>query len=123
MTSRLRFDLMPDELPEKAKRILDEAFRSIRSVLDVDQGGVRMREQFRTIDTVIDTARLPVPVKCATKPLGVLLVGATVQRTGTGEVISGGAVTWSWRGGGLLIHDVDGLAAATRYDATIAVME
>jgi hypothetical protein len=123
MTSRLRFDLMPDELPEKAKRVLDEAFRSIRSVLDATQGGIRMREQFTVIDTVIDTARLPVPVKCGARPLGVLLVGATVQRTGTGQVISGGAVTWSWRGGGLLIHDVDGLAASTRYDATIAVME
>lgn len=128
MTSRLDFDLVPQgDVPDRTRRVLDRAFRSIRNVLDAAHGGVKLREQFAgVVDVVIDTARYPIPVTIPgvkAPPLGVLLLRAIVQRGGTGRAFSGNAIDWEWRGGGLLIHSVTGLAASTRYDATLAVME
>lgn len=122
MPSRLDFDIMPQELPAKSRRVLDAAFRSLRSILD---NGIRMREQFRCVDAVIDTARLPVSVAVDTTapPLSVSLLRAVVQRSTSGAVISHARVTWEWRSGAVLIHAIDGLAASTRYDVTLAVME
>jgi hypothetical protein len=121
--SRLRFDPMP-ETYERGRRVLDESLRVLREVLD---GGWRWREQVRgVIDTVIDTDVLPVAVDVPgvkSAPLSVQLLRATVQRTTTGQVLSALPVTWEWREGRLLIHSVDGLAASTRYDATLAVTE
>jgi hypothetical protein len=124
--SRLTFDLMPEEMPARSRRVLDAAFRSLRNVLDVAQGGVRMREQFRCVDTVIDTGELPVSITVEgikSPPLSVLLLRATEQRSGSGLIVSGTGVIWEWRSGALLIHTVDGLGASTRYDVTLAVME
>jgi hypothetical protein len=128
--SRLTFDPIPEgndpKWSERLKRVLEASFSSIRTVLDSAQGGIRMREQFRCIDTVVDMSGLPVSITVEglkSPPLAVLLLGAAVQRTGTGQVISGGAVTWEWRSGAVLVHAIDGLAASTRYDATFAVME
>lgn len=126
--SRLSFDVMPEEMPEQSRRILDASFRDIRNVLDAAQGGLRLREQFAgVIDCVIDTAILPVtiaaPRRMTRPPLGVRLISATVQRTSTGRVLSGGQVDWEWRAGAVVIHSITGLAATTRYDAVIALEE
>jgi hypothetical protein len=121
--SRLIFDLMPEEMPQKSRRVLDAAFRSIRNVLDV---GIRMREQFRCVDAVIDTAAFPTSIRVPglrTAPLGVLLLRATEQRSSSGHVISSAGVLWEWRGGALLIQSIDILSSATRYDVTLAVLE
>lgn len=134
MTSRLTFDAVPgtkgqppdDDWAEKLRRVLDASFRSIRSVLDVASGGLRLRESTRVVDCVIDTAAYPVAVKVPglrTPPLSVLMLRATNQRTTTGRSASGMYVDWQWRGGGLLVHAVDGLSASTRYDCVIAVLE
>lgn len=126
--SRLSFDVMPEEMPERSRRVLDASFRTLRNVLDAAQGGVLLREQFAGIvDVVIDTAALPVTVKVPRRmtrpPLGVRLIGATVQRTSTGRVLSGLPVEWEWRAGAVVIHSISGLAATTRYDAVIALEE
>lgn len=121
--SRLRFDLLPDTY-DRAKKVVDESFRVIREVLD---GGWRWREQVRgVVTTVVDTAQLPVQVAVpavVTSPTAVLLLSAVPQRSASGQVISSAAVTWEWRSGALLIHSIDGLAGATRYNAVLAVME
>jgi hypothetical protein len=121
--SRLRFDLLP-ETYDRARRVVDESFRVIREVLD---GGWRWREQVRgVVSTVIDTGELPVQVAVpavVTSPTAVLLLSAVPQRSASGQVISSAAVTWEWRSGALLIHSIDGLAATTRYNAVLAVME
>lgn len=123
MTSRLRFDLLPEKY-DAARKVVDESFRVLREVLD---GGFRWREQVRgVVDTVIDTGVLPVQIDVPavkTAPLSVLCLRAIPQRSASGQVISGAAVTWEWRSGTLLVHSVDGLAATTRYDVTLAVME
>ncbi|UJR78930.1 hypothetical protein [Sandaracinus amylolyticus] len=121
--SRLRFDPMPEKY-ERARKVVDESFRSLREVLD---RGFRWREQVGgVVDTVIDTDQLPVLIDVPgvkTKPLAVFLLRAVPQRTSDGKVITSPAVQWEWRSGALLVHSVDGLAASTRYNATIAVME
>lgn len=121
--SRLRFDMLPEEYAS-ARKVLDESFRVIREVLD---GGWRWREQVRgVVSTVIDTGALPVQVEvpgAKVAPLAVLCLRAIPQRSALGQVQSGGAVTWEWRSGALLVHAIDGLAASTRYDVTLAVME
>ncbi|HVK87952.1 MAG TPA: hypothetical protein VM513_27720 [Kofleriaceae bacterium] len=121
--SRLRFDLLPDTY-DRARKVVDESLRVVREVLD---GGWRWREQVRgVVSTVIDTDVLPVQVAVpavVTSPTAVLLLSAVPQRTATGQVISGAAVTWEWRSGALLIHSIDGLSASTRYNAVLAVME
>ena len=121
--SRLVFEQMPPTW-EKARERVDTALRSLRAVLD---RGFRAREQFTSvIDAVIDTDALPLPIEVPgllASPLSVLVLRATAQRTTDGMVITTPAVTWTWRGGRVVIHAVGTLAAATRYDATIAVME
>jgi hypothetical protein len=128
--SRLTFDPIPEgndaKWVERLRRVLEASFGSIRTVLDAAQGGIRMREQFRCIDTVIDMAALPVSVAVEglkAPPLAVLVLRATEQRSSTGYVFTGIGVQWEWRGGAVLVHAIDGLAASTRYDATFAVME
>jgi hypothetical protein len=121
--SRLVFDEMPDTWPLARERV-DAALRSLRAVLD---RGFRAREQYSAVvDTVIDTDALPMPIEVPglrSTPLSVMVLRATAQRTADGMVITTPAVTWTWRGGRVVIHAVGTLAAATRYDATIAVME
>lgn len=121
--SRLRFDLLPAEYAD-ARKVVDESFRVLREVLD---GGWRWREQVRgVVDTVIDTAVLPVSIDVPgvkTSPLSVTLLRAVELRTASGQAISGSAVTWEWRNGALLVHSIDGLSASTRYAATLAVTE
>jgi hypothetical protein len=105
-------------------RDLDGYLRDLRTVLN---GGLRLREQMRVVvDVVIDTAALPasIDVPIGLRPVGVVLVRAVEQGTADGQVITGGAVTWDAQGAGSLrIHAVDALAASTRYDAVIAVVE
>lgn len=124
MSSRLRFERMPEKYEAPARKLLDDAFRSLRTVLD---GGWQWRDQVRgVVDTTIDTDALPVGIEVRgvlSRPTSVQLLGAVEKRSTTGKVISGGSITWEWRGGVLLIHSVDALAATTRYDATFAVME
>jgi hypothetical protein len=121
--SRLVFDEMPETWPLARERV-DAALRSLRAVLD---RGFRAREQYSAVvDTVIDTDALPMPIEVPglrSTPLSVMVLRATAQRTADGMVITTPAVTWTWRGGRVVIHAVGTLAAATRYDATIAVME
>jgi hypothetical protein len=123
MSGRLRFEDMP-ETWELARKVLDEALRSLREVLE---RGFRWREQVAgVVDTTIDTAALPLSLdvpRIKVAPLAVMLLSAIEQRSQTGERISGGVVEWEWRGGRLVIHDVSGLTASTRYNATFAVME
>ena len=131
MTSRLVFDQLPEGEPtiewaRKLRRVLDASFRSLRSVLDVAGGGIRMRESFRVIDCVIDTARTPhaiVAVDVKRPPVGVMLLRARNQRTATGQCATGNALSWEFRGASVLIHAATGLSASTRYDCVIAVLE
>lgn len=125
---RLVFDVVPEgDWTDKTRRVVDASFRALRSVLDAAHGGIRMREQFRCIDCVLDTtsepfARVSVP-GLTRAPLGVFLLRATKQTRGDGVVISAPSVAWDWRGGQLIIASVTNLAAATRYNAVIAVLE
>ena len=109
---------------DSVARELDSWARDVRAVLN---GGLRLREQVRVVvDVVIDTSVLPVSIEvpAGIRPIGVALVRAVEQGTADGQVISGGAVTWDAQGvGSLRIHAVDALAASTRYDATIVVVE
>lgn len=120
--SRLRFEIIPEDF-SKARRALDEAFRSLREVLD---RGFRAREQFPCVlDTVIDAGELPTTYSVpgiTQAPTAVLLLRATAQGGASGQFVSGGSVTWEWRGGRLLLVDVDALASG-RWDATLAVVE
>ncbi len=121
--SRLKLEKMPETYEGGARKLIDDAFRSLRTVLE---RGFRWREQVAgVVETVIDTSELPVSVEVPniSRPIAVLLLGAIVQRSENGHVISGGEVTWEWRGGALLIHDVSGLAVTTRYNCVLAVME
>lgn len=75
---------------------------------------------------VIDTAALPVTVTLphGVTPRGLRLTSATVQSSGDGVVLSGGAIAWDAQGAGVVrIHSIDALASSTRYDAVIAVEE
>lgn len=134
MTSRLTFDAVPEAKgaldrawAEKLRLVLDASFRSIRSVLDVASGGLRLRESVRCVDCVIDTGRTPhaiVAVDGMKKPpIGVLLLRARNQRTATGQCATGNALSWEFRGASVLIHAATGLSASTRYDCVIAVLE
>jgi hypothetical protein len=109
---------------EAVARDLDGYLREVREILN---GGLRLRDQVRVVrDVVIDTAVLPVSIEvpAGLRPIGVVLVRAVEQGTADGQVISGGAVTWDAQGiGSIRIHVVDALAASTRYDAVIAVVE
>jgi hypothetical protein len=128
--SRVVFDVVPDgEWTEKTRRVLDACFRALRSVLDVANGGIRMREQFRCIDCVIDTGTVPYAKVSVSglkaSPLAVWMLNAQTQR-GTAshnESLSSLGVRWEWRGGQILIHGVTNLTATTRYDCVIAVLE
>lgn len=104
-------------------RVLRGAVDGMRSILN---GGMRVRDQFggQVIDTQIDTGALPLDVKVAATrpPLGVLLLRAEVPRLG-GTVLSGGSVTWEYRGGILRLSALSALSATTRYDCTILVLE
>lgn len=131
MTSdaRVRVARLPSD-PEEMRKAQDEINRGVRDVLDGGYGGIRVSEQFsRILETVIDTGRFPITVSndalkgLAAPPLGLLLLRATVQRTTSGRNLSGGTVDWEWRDGALVLHAVSGLAATTRYNATLLVME
>ncbi len=127
--SRVVFDVVPDgEWTEKTRRVLDACFRALRSVLDVANGGIRMREQFRCIDCVVDTGTVPyAKVSVAglkVSPLAVWMLSARTQRGASAhETLSSLAMRWEWRGGQILIHGVGNLSATTRYYCVIAVLE
>lgn len=101
------------------------ALAPLRDLVDALRG-VRVRDQVRiVVDTVVDTAAMPLELALPgdATPLGIVLVRAMEQGSDDGHAISGGGVTWSPGGAGVLIHEIDSLAASTRYDATIAVLE
>jgi hypothetical protein len=119
--------IVHDELPPtygEAREILGETLRALRAVLD---RGFRVREQLPcVVDVAIDTSALPLSLDMPGvrgKPLAVLVLAAVEQRADNAIVISSPAVSWEWRAGRLVLHAVGTLAAATRYDAVIAVME
>jgi hypothetical protein len=117
---RLRYDQIPVDFA-KARSIISDALTDLVSVLD---GGWRWREQSRVIDTTIDTGALPVSVTVpglSSPPESAILLSAQNVAVADGRIISGGSITWEWRGGAILIHAASGLAAATRYRATIAL--
>ncbi len=121
--TRIRFDIMP-ETYDMARQVIDESFRSLRQVLD---RGVRMREQFAgVLETTISTQTLPTTYSVPgirSAPSGVILLRAMRGGTTTGMVTSGNQITWEWRAGQLVIYSVDGLDADTNYDAVLAVLE
>lgn len=121
--SRLIFDELP-ETYEAAKAVLNASFRSLREVLE---HGFRAKEQLsRTVEVVIDTSDLPLPVEVdgmKNPPMCVLVLRALEQGADAPIVISCPAVSWEWRAGRVIIHAVGTLAAATRYNAVLAVME
>lgn len=119
---RVKLDPVPSEWT-KAQPVLDQHARSIGLVLD---RGFQVREQIREVhDVVIDTDALPVALLVAsrTRPLAVLLLSAVVRFSSDGKSVSGGAITWEWRNGTVRLHAIDGLAASTIYNATIAILE
>lgn len=121
-TGRIRLGLLSGKTWEAARAVVDESLRSFRDVLSA----FRWREQVPfVVDCIIDTAALPLRLEVRgmkAAPVTVLLLSARVQR-GDGETISGGALTWAFRAGKVEIFDAPSLAASTRYDAVIAVME
>ena len=104
-------------------RVVRGAIDGLRQIVN---GGMRVRDQFgrQVIDLQIDTGELPIDVeiKATRPPTGVLLLRAILPREG-GYQLSGGVVTWEWRGGSLRIKDLSALSATTRYDCTILVLE
>jgi hypothetical protein len=105
---------------DEAWRVVDEALRKLEEFWT-------MTPRTRAVTIAIDTGATPYATyesgSLRRAPMGVLLGKAVVQRSATGQAISGGIVTWEFRGGRLLIHTVTGLAATTRYDATILLVE
>lgn len=123
--SRLIIDPTPQGTPDALRRMLDAFVQSVREIL---VGGWRWREQVEhVIDVTLDTGDLPITVAVSglrERPLGVVMLRATVEGD-TGEtVISGGHVTWSWTGDeAVSLSSLGALASSTRYHVTIAVME
>lgn len=105
----------------EAAPLLERILRDIRLVLN---GGWRVRDQALVRDVVIDTGQLPLVVDLPPNvhAIGVELVSARLQGATDGRVLSGGSISWDAQGG-LRLHSLSALAATTRYDAVIAVME
>lgn len=82
------------------------------------------RDQFSTqvYDLTIDTAvTSDLRVSFRERPISVELVAAYLDGDQSGVAVSGGSVSWEWRGGAVRLHSFSALAAATRYNATILV--
>ena len=120
--SRVRFDLIPEKF-EDARRVLDSSFRALQQIL---AGGVLLREQFAGIvDTTLDTTLFPLPYDIPgvrVMPTALLLLRAIPAGTSDGVAISGGVITWEWRNGRVLIHEVDSITPGVRYNATLAAV-
>lgn len=97
-----------------------------REVVAVLNNGFMLRDQLRIVrDITIDTGAFPVTVTIPAnaRPLSVVLVRAVEQTAGDGVVFSGGHIEWDAVPSGVRIRDVSALAALTKYDAVIAVVE
>jgi hypothetical protein len=66
-----------------------------------------------------DNAPLSVRTSLSVMPSSVLLLSAT---TGTGTLISGAPVTWSWNNGSIVISAIGTLTASTDYDLVLGVV-
>lgn len=108
---------------EKARRPVAEFMRDVQIILN---RGVKLSEQVRDVVTgMIDTDAYPCYISFSGNyaPVTVMLASATKQDTTDGHKFSGGLVEWEQRGNSILIHNVSGLSASTRYDAVFVVME
>ena len=116
--------IRPRDTWEQVRRELDGHLRDIRAILN---GGFAVRDQLRVVrDVVIDTADLPLSFELehAYRAIGVVLLGAVPVTNITGRVLSGGSVDWDAQQAGIIrVHACSALAAATRYNATFAVVE
>jgi hypothetical protein len=122
--SRLVFDPLPADTVAPLRRVLDAAMRSIREILE---GGWRWREQVQHVKTVT-LAGDDLPLSLAfdgllSPPVCVLMLSAVEADSGTGIVISGGAVTWSFANGAVVLSGLSEITGATRYQVTLAAME
>jgi hypothetical protein len=66
-----------------------------------------------------DAAPLTVLTTLTTRPSAVLLLSAT---TGTGTMITGAPITWSWDDGSIVISAIGTLTASTDYDLVLGVV-
>lgn len=116
---KVRLGTVPRDSWASAWRVVDEALRSMRDALE------RIQSKETRVATVIDTAALPVEILIdgVVSPIEVRLMRAVVQRSTTGAAITSSRLTWTWRGGQLIISAAPDLAATTRYDCVLAVME
>lgn len=97
------------------------AFASdVQGILSGKDYATRDQMTGMVVDLVIDTA-VTQDVKLPSRPLSVELLSAVETGDNSGVTISGGSVTWEWRGGNLRLRSFSALAAATRYNATILV--
>lgn len=119
--TRLRRDRVPLEWAD-ARDVLESKLVAIEEVID---RGVRAAEQFRDVRTFdLDTAVMPVDVEVTgiTTPLAVLLLRAVqIPRSSDGVVVSGAAVSWSWREGKLRVHAIAGLSGT--YSVSLMVVD
>ena len=107
----------------KAWRMLDELCVDLRSILN---GKLTFSDNFLSerkklqIDTSLDYTMV---LTTALKPTSVLLLGARNLATNDGRVLTGNVVEWEWRGENVLVHSVTGLAASSRYEVELLILE
>ncbi len=104
----------------------DDVVSALRDIGRVVNGGVRLRDQLGIVrELAIDCAALPVSIEIPanTKPIGVVLLRASLQTGGDGSFFSGGFIQWDLATPGVLkIRSFDSLNPST-YDCVIAVLE
>jgi len=107
----------------KAWRMLDELCLDLRSILN---GKLTFSDNFLSerkkvqIDTGLDYTMV---LTTALKPTSVLLLGARNLTANDGRVLTGNVVEWEWRGENVLVHSVTGLAASSRYEVELLILE
>ena len=107
----------------RAWRMLDELCLDLRSMLN---GRLTFEDNFaggqHTVQ--IDTAlAYTVVLSSKARPASVSVLSAKNLDTNSGRLTTGGTVEWEWRGGSVLVHSVSGLAANTRYEVELLVLE
>lgn len=107
----------------RAFRLLDELTEDLRTLINGNlsfEDNIASNKRTVQIDTAEDfTIILTTP----TKPMAVQVLGAKNLATKDGRVLTGNVVEWEWRGGNVLVHSVTGLAANTRYDVELLILE
>tara|TARA_R100001129_G_scaffold140398_2_gene101528 strand:+ start:134 stop:508 length:375 start_codon:yes stop_codon:yes gene_type:complete len=107
----------------RAWRMLDELCLDLRSMLN---GKLTFEDNFAggqhkiQVDTALDYT---VVLASQARPVSVSVLSAKNLDTNSGRLTTGAIVEWEWRGESVLIHSISGLAANTRYEVELLVLE